>query len=82
MAEPMDEDGYITLKEQDKNRFLVGRMVDHLMCPFKCDMCHFWNIQLRDPISAKAEGFKLLRCSRRANLDALWDKEPSTVKKN
>jgi hypothetical protein len=67
--EPTDEDGYVTLKEQDKSCFLIGRMGDHLMCPFQCDTCHFRNIQKRDPLLTKSEDIKLLRCIRRANLD-------------
>jgi hypothetical protein len=52
------------------------------MCSFQCDTCHFRNIQGRDVVSHKAEDIKLLRCIRCANLDALWDKEPTTVSKN
>jgi hypothetical protein len=67
---------------QDKLRFLTARIGDHLLCPFQCDLCHFRNIQQRDPIDYKSEDIKLLRCIRRANLDSLWDKETQTVSKN
>jgi hypothetical protein len=31
-------------------RFKSGRNGDHLLCPFQCDLCHFRNIQGRDPV--------------------------------
>jgi hypothetical protein len=80
--EPTDEDGYVMLKEQDKSRFLIDRMGDHLMCPFQCNTCHLRNIQKQDPLLTKSEDIKLLKCIQRAKLDALWDKEPSTVGKH
>jgi hypothetical protein len=33
------------LEEEDPNRFRTARDGDHLMCPFQCDDCHFYNIQ-------------------------------------
>jgi hypothetical protein len=82
IMEPEDEDGFVTLKSEDKNRFLVARKGDHLTCPFQCDLCHFRNIQKRNPIRDKVEDIRLLRCIRRANLDAMWSREPQTVIKN
>lgn len=82
VAEPEDEDGFVTMKEQDKFRFLTARNGDHLMTPFQCDLCHFRNINKRDPIEHKPEDIRLMRCIRRANLDAFWSKEPLTVSKN
>ena len=79
--EPEDEDGFVTLKSQDKLRFLVARKGDHLTCPFQCDLCHFRNIQKRNPIHNKVEDMRLLRCIRRANLDATWSRESQTVTK-
>ena len=52
------------------------------MLPFQCDLCHFRNINKRDPLESKAEDVRLLRCIRRANLDAMWSREPSTVAGN
>jgi hypothetical protein len=82
VMEPEDEDGFVTLKNQDKHRFLIGRKGDHLTCPFQCDLCHFRNIQSRNPIETKVEDIRLLRCIRRANLDAMWSRETQTVTKN
>jgi hypothetical protein len=33
------------LEEDDPNRFKCARDGDHLMCPFQCIVCHFYNIQ-------------------------------------
>ena len=53
------------------------------MIPFQCDLCHFRNIQKRNPDTAKyAKDALALACIRRANLDSLWSREPSTVARN
>jgi hypothetical protein len=36
----------------------------------------------RDPIDGLAQDVRLGKCIRRANLDALWSREPSTVSNN
>jgi hypothetical protein len=69
------------LEEDDPDRFKCARNGDHLMCPFQCDSCHFYNIQRRDP-GAKAQDEVLLMCIRRASLDAFWSRESSTVLAN
>jgi hypothetical protein len=69
------------LEVDDPDRFRVARDGDHLMCPFQCDVCHFRNIQDRDP-GARHEDALFLMCIRRANLDALWARESATVKGN
>jgi hypothetical protein len=66
---------------KEKDRFRVGRDGDHWVCPFQCDLCHFQNVQQRSPgVDARDEFFLL--CIRRANLDALWAREPSTIEAN
>jgi hypothetical protein len=51
------------------------------VCPFQCDLCHFRNIQDRNP--QPIAGDKLaMDCIRRANLDAIWAREPSTIAGN
>lgn len=82
IAKPKDENNLVVEKEGDKDRFIVGRDGDHLMCPFQCDECHFLNLMARKPIEGKAEDIRLLGAIRRANLDALWSREPLTVSKN
>lgn len=78
----MDEEGESELRVEDETRFLVARNGDHLVTPFQCDLCHFRNLQKRDPVAGKCEDDRLLVNIRRANLDALWAREPSTVRKN
>ena len=52
------------------------------MLSFQCDVCHFRNIQRRDPKDGSGADGALLRNIRRANLDALWSREPTTVTQN
>ena len=46
---PEDDEGFDNTLEGDEERFMTGRDGDHLMCPYQCDLCHFRNIQQRDP---------------------------------
>ena len=77
----VDEDGMI-IEEREENRFLRARSGDMLMVPFQCGLCHFRNIQKRDPIRFKTTDNDILEYIRRASLDSLWAREPATVKKN
>jgi hypothetical protein len=43
-------DGEGIVGEKDAGRFLKVRPGDHIMCQFQCDLCHFRNIQRRDPV--------------------------------
>ena len=53
------------------------------MLPFQCDLCHFRNIQRRNPDTLRyAKDALALQCIRRANLDSLWSREPTTVARN
>ena len=81
IAQPEDEEGFPLVDEGDEDRFMYGRKGDHLMSPFQCDLCHFRNIHQRDPSNRGADK-KLMTFIRRANLDALWSREPSTVHSN
>jgi hypothetical protein len=80
---PTDEDGFENVIESDVDRFKCGRNGDNLMIPFQCDLCHFRNIQNRNPDPRKyAKDGLALRCIRRTNLDSLWSRESSTVSRN
>lgn len=68
-------------QEEERERFTRARDGDHLMVPFQCDLCHFRNIQLRDPGSGSRDGV-LLVAIRRAILDSFWSRERSTVEGN
>eukprot|EP00980_Cylindrotheca_fusiformis_P023557 scaffold10595_cov116-Cylindrotheca_fusiformis.AAC.1 len=78
---PVDEDGLENLAPGDEHRFCRGRNGDFMMTPFQCDLCHFRNIQKRDPEEHPGDD-KLLRFIRQANLDAFWSRESSTVAAN
>ena len=75
---PKDEDGYVVIVPKDQNRFLFGRAGDHLLTTFQCDLCHFRNINKRTP-RGDGQDSLLMKFIRRANLDALWSREPGTV---
>jgi hypothetical protein len=66
----------------DEKRFKVWCNRDNLMCPFKCDLCHFRNIQKRDFCPTNVIDKLLLQCIRRVLLDAFWARESSTVRVN
>jgi hypothetical protein len=69
-------------EEEDRMRFKEGRDGDHLLTPFQCDTCHFLNMQQRFPVGERPADDLLMLCIRRANLDALWSRERSTVAQN
>jgi hypothetical protein len=56
-----------------------GRNGDNLVTPFQCDLCHFRNLMQRDPVLTLAQDVRIMKLIRRANLDALWSREPTTV---
>ncbi|KAL7564156.1 hypothetical protein ACA910_021131 [Epithemia clementina (nom. ined.)] len=67
----------------DPLRFKESRGGDFLMCPFQCDECAFLNIRGRYPDEQRfSKDRLLLLCIRRANLDAFWAQEQSTVQRN
>ena len=76
----MDAEGNIAVTEKDEGRFLSGRSGDHWMTTFQCDLCHFRNMQGRDPFGERDS--LLMATIRRANLDAMWSRESSTVMGN
>jgi hypothetical protein len=75
-----DDEGFDQTLAGDEQRFRVGRNGDSLMSPFQCELCHFRNIQGRDPSIGLPKDRLLLSCLRRASLDAFWSREPSTVR--
>ena len=70
------------LVEEDKGRFKEGRNGDHLITPFQCDECHFYNMKGRRAIPNLSTDDLLLLCIRRASLDAFWSRERTTVSSN
>ena len=48
-GDPEDESEVLT-DNRDKDRYKMGRDGDHLLgVPFECDLCHFRNMNRRDP---------------------------------
>lgn len=74
-----DEEGFDWRPPEALSRYKVARNGDHLLTPFQCDLCCFRNLQHRDPIPSLAKDNLLLCVIRRANLDAVWGREPQTV---
>ena len=79
---PLDEDGVEVGEVDDQYRFVRGRNGDHLLTPFQCDLCHFRNCNLRDPDPTSYANRLQLTTMRRANLDACWIQESTTVARN
>jgi len=80
---PENEDGFQLARPEDDARFRIGRNGDNLMTQFQCDLCQFRNIMMRDPDVERVESDEWLQvCIRRAILDSLWSREPSTVRGN
>jgi hypothetical protein len=80
---PKDESGFEwRRKPKDALRFKTARDGDHLVTPFQCHLCHFQILTLRNPSESNHKDALLLCCLIRANLDALWSRESSTVDSN
>ena len=80
IAELKDDENLDDPREKEKFRF--GRNGDHLSCPFQCDICHFRNIQGRDPVLGSIPDRRLLVGIRRANIDAFWGRSAQTISGN
>ena len=76
---PANEDGFINEEEKTSKHYCEARNGDNLLTPFQCNTCHFRNLMNRDPRHALATDLRMLKCIRRANLDALWSLEPRAV---
>lgn len=63
-------------------RYTHARNGDHFMVPFQCDLCHFRNLQGRNPQLHVRQDTALLVAIRRASLDSFWSRETTTVNKN
>ena len=64
---------------QDEGRFQYGPKGAHLLTTFQCPVCHFRNIQGRDPAEASVKDTVLMGAIKRASLDAIWARAPGTV---
>ena len=73
------DDAELEVDRRDELRYMVARDGDSMVCPFQCELCHFRNIQHRDPLPDEPRDDVLLATMRRANLDAFWARESGTV---
>jgi hypothetical protein len=76
----VDEDGDLLEDANDAERFLVARAGDHLMIPFQCEVCHFRKVMQGVPAKSLPRDQEILEIMRRANIDAFWSPESSTVR--
>ena len=74
-----DVDDSIELVVENKTKHIREISVDHLMAHFQCDICHFSNIYVRDPMSHRLEDYRFLCAIHRATLHSLWIRRPGTV---
>jgi hypothetical protein len=79
---PVDDDGVDQRLVGDELRFMEARNGDNLITPFQCDLCHFRNILGRGPVRFNFKDAEIMALIRRASLDALWAREPNTVRAN
>ncbi|EJK69227.1 hypothetical protein THAOC_09530, partial [Thalassiosira oceanica] len=78
-----DEDTDLLLTDKDRAKFRCGVDGGHLMgVPFECELCHFRNINRRDPIAGSIKDAQTLVAIRRANLDAMNAREHNTIRAN
>ena len=57
-----------------------GRSGDNLLTHFQCDLCHFSNIQVREPNTQGEKYTRLMATIRKATLDVFVIREPGTVR--
>jgi hypothetical protein len=67
---------------QDKHNYRKARNGDFIMCALQYDLCHFRNIQNREPGREDPSEVLLLTTIFQANLDAFWARKSSTVSHN
>ena len=70
-------------EENDQQRYRSARKGAHLMkVHFECDLCHFRNMNKRDPVSGGKRDKDMFFAIQRDQLDVLWSRETSTVASN
>ena len=57
-----------------------GRLGDHLMTHFQCDIYNFRNLQVRDPMSHRMDDNRFLCAIQRDTLYEFWSWRPGMVK--
>jgi hypothetical protein len=74
-----DELGNPWHKEEERQRMLnQGVGGTHMCIPFQCEKCWMRNLEERDPVCGDNDVY--MACIKRANLDAMLDKSPLTIR--
>ena len=68
--------------EEEEGRFAHARPRDHLMTPFQCNWCLFWNLRGHFPNPSSQRDNRLMMCVWWAILDAFWSSKALTVRAN
>ena len=77
MSEVKDEEGNPWFDSEQREYHLNhGVAGAHCCIPYQCELCHFRNLEHRNPTS-RDEFY--MKCLRRANLDAMAGKAESTI---
>ena len=76
MAE--NDEGVEWKRKRKVNDFMVGINGAHIMQPFQCDFCWFWNLQKRKPVASSYRDNTLMAHIRRVNLDLIWSRAEGT----
>ena len=78
-----DDEKELEMDERDNGRYRRGVDGAQLMgIPFHCDFFAFRDLNFRDPVGSIPKDATTLVDIRRAKLDAMWAREPETVKGN
>ena len=80
--EAKDEEDLV-VEDTEGQRYRHARNGDHIMgVPFECELCHFRNMNKRDPIATSLKDSNTLMGCRRGIIDVCWAREPKTVSNN
>lgn len=83
MEEEVDEEGWLlvdNIRKESGDRYVTARDGDHLMLAFQCSVCHFQNLQGRNPRPDSPKDDLLLSHIDRCSMDGFWSREASTVR--
>ena len=80
MRQPKDVDGITQVIDGEEDRFHYGRDGDHLVLSFQCRICHFRNMEGRNPVAGNNLDDRVMMLIRRVTLDSFWSREPATVR--
>ena len=74
-----NDEGVEWKRKSRSERFIVGINGAHLIQPFQCDFCWFFNLKKRFPSVTSYQDRKLLVYIRRVNLDLIWSRGDNTT---